>query len=142
MESSINIKQFAIVTLLVSIWVNASEVFRYFIIVMPKTRIYLAAISEVAPMDWGVFAIWGIWDTILTALIVFVFWIVSQNFGNNTRSILIAGTLCWALFFLLFWVGMVNMNLAQWSLALIALPLAFLETVVASFIASRLFARS
>lgn len=99
-------------------------------------------VPDVAPMDWGVFMIWGVWDTLLTASIVFMFWLVAQTFGNNNRSVLIAGFASWVFFFVLFWGGMYNMSLTPPSLALIALPLALLETVVASFIASRLYAKS
>lgn len=141
MQSEFNLKQFVIITLLVSIWVNASEIFRYFIIVMPEVREFLSAVPDVAPMNLAVFSIWGLWDTLLTALIVFMFWLVSQRFGNNLRSVIIAGTASWVFFFVLFWVGMVNMRLSEWSLALTALPLAWFETVVASLIASRLYAR-
>lgn len=142
MQSEFNLKQFVIITLLVSIWVNVSEIFRYFIIVMPEVRAFLSAVPDVAPMNLAVFSIWGLWDTLLTALIVFMFWLVSQRFGNNLRSVIIAGTTSWVFFFVLFWVGMVNMHLSEWSLALTALPLAWFETVVASLIASRLYARA
>lgn len=136
-----NSKSFILITLLVSIWVNASEVFRYFVIVMPEMRDSLAMVPDVAPMDIPVFLIWGAWDTLLTGMIVWMFWLVASVYGNNGRSVIIAGLASWSFFFVLFWVGMVNMNLAGWSLALIALPLALLETVVASFIASKLFVR-
>ena len=142
MATEFNLKKFILTTLVVSIWINLSEVFRYFAIVMPKTREYLSIVSGVAPMDWGVFAIWGVWDTILTALVVFVYWLVAQRFGNNLRSVVLAGTTSWMFFFLLFWVGMVNMALSSVSLVAIALPLAWLEMVVASFIASKLYARA
>ncbi|MEM9165104.1 MAG: hypothetical protein AAGC54_18805 [Cyanobacteria bacterium P01_F01_bin.4] len=91
-------------------------------------------------MNWGVFAIWGLWDMLLTGLTVFMFWLFAQHYGNNLRSALIAGTVSWLFFFVLFWVGMVNMGLAEWSLLVLALSLSWVELVVASFIASRLYA--
>ena len=141
MTADFSSKKFILITLIVSIWINLSEVFRYFVIVMPKTREYLAMVPGVAPMDWAVFALWGIWDTILSALVVFVYWLVAQRFGNNLRSVVLAGTTSWMFFFLLFWIGMVNMALSSVSLAAIALPLAWLEMMVASYLASRLYAR-
>lgn len=140
MTQPFEIKRFLGITLLVSIWVNVSEVFRYFVIVMPETREFLSMVPNVAPMDWGVFMIWGVWDTLLTACIVFMYWLVSQTFGNNGRSIVIAAVASWAFFFVLFWIGTYNMALTTLSLAAIALPLALLETLVASWIASRLYA--
>lgn len=141
MNSRFSVRQFAFAVLLVSIWVNASEVFRYFVIVMPETRVFLAMVPNIAPMNWPVFLVWGAWDTLLTAMIVFMFWLVSQVFGNSLRSVLVAGIASWAFFFVLFWVGMCNMSLAKPSLAVVALPLALLETLVASYIASLIYAR-
>ncbi len=109
---------------------------------MPETRQFLSMVPNIAPMDWGVFLIWGIWDTLLTASIVFMFWLVARAFGNHNRSVLIASLASWFFFFVLFWIGMYNMSLTSLSLAAIALPLALLETLVASFIASRLYAKS
>ncbi|MEM9509542.1 MAG: hypothetical protein AAGA16_17970 [Cyanobacteria bacterium P01_E01_bin.35] len=141
MNSEFNFREFLIVTLIVSIWVNASEVFRYFAIVMPATRKFLVSVPDVAPMNWGVFSLWSLWDTILTIMIVFMYWLVAQSFGNNFKSILIASTASWTFLFVLFWVAMFNMALSSSTLALIALSLAWIEVFVASFISSKLFAK-
>lgn len=141
MKSEFNLRQFAIAVLLVSLWVNASEVFRYFVIVMPETRAFLSMVPNIAPMNLPVFLIWGLWDTLLTASIVFMFWLVSKTFGNDLRSVAIAGVASWVFFFVLFWVGMVNMSLAEPKLATLALSLALFETLVASYIASWFYAR-
>jgi hypothetical protein len=133
---------FILNTLIVSMWVNISEVFRYFVIVKPMMQTYLATLPGAIPMNWLVFLIWGIWDTILTALAVFIYWLVAQRFGNSLTSTIISATTSWALFFLLFWLGLVNMGLSSISIALIALPLAWLEMVVASWISSKLYASS
>lgn len=141
MTSDFNIKKFIIVTLIVSIWVNVSEVFRYFVIVMPATRKFLISVPNVAPMNWRVFSLWGLWDTVLTIMIVFMFWLVARSFGNNFQSILIASTASWTFLFFLFWVAMFNMSLSSLGLALIALSLAWIEVFIASFISSKLFAK-
>ncbi len=141
MTSDFNIKKFIIVTLIVSIWVNVSEVFRYFVIVMPATRKFLISVPNVAPMNWRVFSLWGLWDTVLTIMIVFMFWLVARSFGNNFQSILIASTASWTFLFFLFWVAMFNMSLSSLGLALIALSLAWIEVFIASLISSKLFAK-
>ncbi len=141
MNSYFSWKEFVVTTLLTSIWINISEVFRYFVFVMPEMRSFLSEISNVAPMNLTVFSIWGAWDTLLTGLTVFIFWLYAQKFGNRFRSIIISGTLSWALLFVLFWVAMVNMGLAKGALLLITLPLSWIELVVASFIASKLYSR-
>jgi hypothetical protein len=134
-------KQFILTILIVSIWINISEVFRYFVIVKPMMQEYLAMLPGAIPMNWIVFAIWGIWDTILTTLVVFIYWLVAQRFGNNLMSTVISATTSWALFFLLFWLGMVNMGLSSILIALIALPLSWLEMIVANWILSKLYVR-
>lgn len=130
--------KFLKLVLITSIWVNISEVFRYFVIVMPAMRKDLSVIPNVAPMDWGVFSIWGVWDTILTAGIVFIAWLCIRVYGKSTRTIIIAGTTSWALFFLLFWVGMVNMNLSKIYLLAYTLPLSWIETIIGSWITIKL----
>ena len=140
MSKNFSWKTFIIVTFLVSIWVNASEVFRYFIFVMPKTREYLSMVPNVADMNfYPIFLIWGAWDTLLTALSVYLYWLYSRCYGDGIKSVFIAGTISWMFFFVLFWVGLANMNLSTWSLLFITLPLSWIEMVVASFIASKLF---
>jgi len=120
--------------LFATIWINASEVFRYFVFVMPMMRDELAMVPDIAPMNWGVFAIWGAWDTLLTVKVVVITWLVTERFGSSLRAALWAGFACWCFFFVLFWVGQFNMNLASPALVATALPLALLEMVVASVI--------
>ena len=134
-------KDFIVITLLTSIWVNASEVFRYFVLVRPEMHEYLSTVPNVANMNFAIFAIWGLWDTLLTALYVFLFWLCANVFGNNVKSILISGVMSWCFFFLLFWVGMANMNLSNWGYLLIVLPLALIETLIAAYIISRLYSQ-
>jgi hypothetical protein len=138
-------RPFLMACLIVSVWVNASEVFRYFVFVMPMIRSSLSMVPDVAPMNLGVFLIWGIWDTILVAMAVLVYWLWSAQFGSGLKSIVVSGTLSWLFFFVLFWVGLMNMRLAGRDMLAIALPLAWLELVIASAIAEwsfRRFARS
>jgi len=139
MKKEFIIKDFLLNTLLVSVWVNASEVFRYFVIVRPEMHKTLSAIPNVADMNLGIFLIWGAWDTLLTGLFVLLFWLSAQVLGNNTRTIMVSGFVSWCFFFVLFWVGLANMNLSSWGFLLIVLPLALLETMVAAFLTSWLY---
>lgn len=122
---------------IVSVWVNASEVFRYFVFVMPMMRATLATVPGVAPMDLAVFLIWGVWDTLLVVMIVLFTWLYAQAFGASLRSAVIAGTLSWLFFFVLFWLALFNMNLAEPATLAVALPLAWFELVIASALALR-----
>jgi hypothetical protein len=139
MAEKFNFKQFLIVAMIASLWVQSSEVFRYFILVMPELKQFLSALPGAIPMNLPVFTSWGIWDTLLTFCNVFIFWLYAQKFGNNWRSAIAAGTISWLFFFVLFWVGMANMALAPASLLLITLPLSWIEMVVTSMVASWLY---
>jgi hypothetical protein len=139
MKNSFVLKDFIIITLITSLWVNVSEVFRYFVLVRPEMHNYLSMVPNVADMNLGIFAIWGLWDTLLSALYVYLFWLCAQVFGNNIRSVLTSGLMSWCFFFVLFWVGMANMSLSSWEYLVVVLPLTLVETLIAAFIASRLY---
>ena len=134
------LKQFAIITLIVSIWINISEVFRYFVFVMPSVKSFLHNQAGIAPMDLGIFSIWGFWDTLLTAILVFIFWLYARSFGNNNRAVLVAGLIVWSAVFIIFWVATANMGLSSWKILFITLPLSLLEMLVGAWLASKLYA--
>ena len=99
-----NVKQFIYITLITSIWINASEIFRYFLFVMERTKAFFPNKIGVADMDLTIFSIWGIWDTILTAVVVFFFWLFANTFGNNNRSVFISSMIVWVSVFVIFWI--------------------------------------
>ncbi|MFD0861546.1 hypothetical protein ACFQ1M_04960 [Sungkyunkwania multivorans] len=135
-------KQFVIITLVVSIWIHISEVFRYFIFVMPRVKAFFDERKGIAEMDLGIFSVWGLWDTLLTGILVFVFWLFANVFGNNTRSVLLSAIIVWAAVFVIFWVAAVNMGFSNWSILLITLPLSLLEMIIGSWLVSKLYASS
>ena len=138
--SRFNYKNYIIVVLITSIWINASEVFRYFVLVMPAIKdTYVGTGRQVAEMNATIFSIWGLWDTILTAVLVFVVWLYAQTFGNNKRSVLKSSTVVWISIFVVFWIAAANMGLSTWQILLITLPLSWLEMLIGGWIAYRLF---
>ena len=140
-QNSFPYRQFILVVLLVSLWVHASEVFRYFVLVMPRMKAYWEDMPGIAEMNLGIFSIWGIWDTLLTALLVFMYWMYSKVFGDKVSSIFNSATLAWLFTFVIFWVAAANMGYTDWSLLWITLPLSWLELLIANWMASRLFER-
>jgi hypothetical protein len=116
------------------VFLNLSEVFRYFAFVMPMMRKAMPQIQNVAPMNLGVFTIWGAWMTILWAAMTGFYCLYFERFGHDTRQVVTAATLVWLAIFCLIWIGIWNMNLAPASVALVALPFAWLEMVIAAFI--------
>lgn len=135
----LTLKRFTQVTILTSIWINLSEVFRYFVFVMPRTKSFFNHQSGIAEMNLGIFAIWGIWDTLLTAILVFVFWLTTQSFGNTTKAIFIGGTTVWASVFVIFWVATANMGLCEWTILGITLSLSWLEMIVGAWMVAKIW---
>ena len=133
-------RAFVLTCLIVGIWVNLSEVARYFLVVTPMIRADLAGVADVAPMTPLIFAVWGLWDTLLILVAVFLYWLMSLRFGSGIRVVLGSATLTWSIF-VLFWVGVSNMNIASPATAMAALPLAWIEMAVACAIARFGFSR-
>ena len=117
-----------------TIWINASEVFRYFAFVMPMMRNAFSNVEDIAPMDLGVFAVWGLWDTILIFGTTGFVWLYLERFGYGKRNAIWAGILFWMAVFVILWLGLFNMNLATPRILAIALPLALAEMLVAAAI--------
>ena len=115
-------------------WINLSEVFRYFALVMPMMRDALPMIPDVAPMNLGVFMIWGVWDTILVAAATLIPWLALNVLGGTLRNALLAGTGVWLAVFVIFWLGTYNMNLTTPATVITALPLAWFEMAVAALV--------
>lgn len=116
------------------IWINASEVFRYFAFVMPMMRQTLPGVPDVAPMSFLIFMIWGVWDTILLLAVSGFTWLFLDRYGTTIRNALLIGTILWTAIFVIFWLASFNMNLAAPRILAVALPLAWIEMVVAALI--------
>ena len=130
----IPIRAFALTALINAVWINASEVFRYFAFVMPMMREAFPQVQDVAPMNLIIFVRWGVWDTILLLAVTGFVWIYLERFGASLRNALIAGTLVWASIFGILWLGLFNMNLATVPILAVALSLSWLEMLLASLI--------
>lgn len=136
--TKLDTKQFIIATVLVNIWVQLSETIRYLIFVVPK----LDASAHTVPEATGwVLLIWIVWGTLLSGLVVFLFWMCVTVFGNSMQTILKSTTISWAFVFVLFWVGVSNMGFSKWELLLTTLPLSWIEIFIATYIASKLYQR-
>ena len=116
------------------IWINASEVFRYFAFVMPMMREAFVFVPNIAPMNMPVFMIWGIWDTILVFSTTFIAWLIFERFSPILKNALMAGTIIWATVFVILWLGLYNMSLATPAIMAVALPLAWIEMIIAALI--------
>ena len=138
-DDRFNIKQFVIIVLITSIWINVSEVFRFFVFVMPMIQSFWEGRSGVAEMNFQIFGIWGLWDTLLTSVLVFTVWLFTRVFGDSMKSIVLSSTIVWATVFVVFWVATANMGLSSWSILQVALPLSWLEMIVGGWISTKLY---
>ncbi|MEM7642217.1 MAG: hypothetical protein AAF366_06775 [Pseudomonadota bacterium] len=116
------------------LWINASEVFRYFVLVMPMMREAFPTTPDVAPMNIPVFLIWGVWDTILVIAATLLPWMAIRVFGASIFRVIVYGTGVWMAVFVVLWLGLYNMNLATPSVLAVALPLAWFEMVIAALV--------
>ncbi len=136
-----NLKQFVIITLITSIWINIAEVARAMLVAFPLMEDFFAGRIPIGPMGVSNALIWGAWDTLLTTVLVFIFWLCSVAFGNNFKAIIIAGTTTALATIGVFWIASVNTGLGEWSSAAILFPIAWLEMIIGAWIASRLYLR-
>jgi len=138
-ENTFNLKQFVVITLITSIWIHISEILRYFMVVMPSVKTFFYNKEDVALIDWNIFTIWTFWDTLLTAILVFVFWLYARSFECTAKSAIVSGTVVWCAVFVIFWVATANMGLAKWQTVFIVLPLCWVEMIIGALIAYKLY---
>lgn len=120
--------------LLNALWINASEVFRYFLFVMPMLQEAFPQLPGVVPMSWPVFAIWGVWDSIMVLSATGFCWLSFERFGTSIETVLGTATAFWLAVFVVLWLGVWNMNLTTTTIVLTALPLAWFEIFIAALI--------
>lgn len=131
---------FLVATLIASMWVHASEHFRYMLFVRPMLMKSLSMVPGVAPMNLPVFFSWGVWNTMLAGMTVLSYWFYAQVFDTTLRGAVIAGTLSWLSSFVFFWHAFANLNLATFADIFVEPPMSWVELVVASLIARYCFA--
>ena len=116
------------------IWINISEVARYFGLIKPMLHDTFPGADHVAVVSPAIFASWMIWDTILIIAATGFFWMFMQQFGTTIRNIALGSLGFTVAVFGLIWIGIVNMGLVPSSFIWAALPLAWLEQFIAAFI--------
>ena len=138
-------KQFVIITLITSVWVHIAETARAYFVAFPRMLSFFEGKLQIIGLDQLQVShalIWGLWDTILTAVLVFIFWLCSVAFGNNAKSIIISGTTTAFATIGIFWIANVNTGLGEWSTAFLLFPLAWLEMIIGAWIAMKLYTRN
>ncbi|MEK7485503.1 MAG: hypothetical protein AABZ60_14350 [Planctomycetota bacterium] len=140
-KNRLSLKNFVAVSLIVSVWVHLAEASRFFLIVTPIMEKEIPQLPLVTEISLSTWISWAIWDTLLSSMYVWMTWLTIQVYGKSLKYGIFAGVISWVFFFLLFWIAMLNMNLASLKVVLIALPLALVETIIASCFAVFIFSR-
>ena len=139
MKTDFNFKQFAIITLITCIWINISEVLRAVLLVFPRMESFFEGKMVIGQMALKNMVVWTLWDTLLTIILVFIFWLCAKAFGNTTKAIFISATVtAWATIGI-FWIATVNTGLGEWSTGFLAILFAWIGLLIGAFIASKLY---
>lgn len=116
------------------IWINISEVTRYFGLIKPMLHDAYPEASHIAAVSPGIFVSWMLWDTILIIAATGFFWMFLQQFGMTIRNVMLSSLGFTITVFGLIWIGIANMGFAPISFIWAALPLAWLEQLIAAYI--------
>ncbi len=115
-------------------WINASEIWRYLVIVKPMLHGIFPGRTDIAPFDVPTFALWSIWDTWLIVTATGFYWLYMNWAGRGIKQALTAATLFTITTFGLIWLGIYNMGLLPARFIWSALPLAWIEQALAAAI--------
>jgi len=121
---------------LIFVWMNISELLRWFLVVKPMVQADFAMVPDIAPGTPLIGALWTVWDVLLIAVTTVICWLLLERAGPSWRAALAAGTFVWLAVFVILWLGVHNMGLATPRIVLTALPLAWLELAVSAIIVS------
>ncbi|MEM7662244.1 MAG: hypothetical protein AAF292_08330 [Pseudomonadota bacterium] len=114
------------------IWINASEVWRYFQVVRPVLLEDFAGNPAIGAISPGIFASWMVWDTILIVAATGFYWMWLLQFRFSFGQAVLASLAFTVTIFGLIWIGIVNMGFVRPDYIWTALPLAWIEHLVAA----------
>lgn len=141
-QSNFQLKPFIIITLITSIWVNIGEMMRGSLVAFPRMEAFFGDQFSIIGSDTMTMShsiIWIGWNMLLTIILVFIFWLCAKAFGNNLKTVFIAGTTTCLATLGIFWIATVNTGLGEWSTAFILIALAWFELIIGAWIASKLY---
>lgn len=133
---------FLIALLVNTIWINASEIWRYLFVVRPMLHEAFPGQTDVAPFNLPVFGLWTIWDTWLIFAATGFYWLCLSWAGSTIRNSLIAATFFTLTVFGLLWFGLANMGLVSMQFFWTIMPLAWAEQAIAAVLVMWVMNRS
>lgn len=117
-----------------AIWINASEIWRYFYVVRPLLHDTFPGEAHIGAMSPAIFAVWTVWDTILILAATGFYWLFLSARGNTLANAVLGASAFTITVFGLLWLGVVNMGLVPANFISAALPFAWIEQIVAALI--------
>lgn len=117
-----------------TVWINASEIWRYLVVVRPMLQEAFPGRTDIAPFTLPIFGLWSIWDTWLVFAATGFYWLYLNWAGSGVRQSKIAATLFTITVFGLLWFGVANMGLLPMGFFWNAMPLAWVEQAIAALI--------
>jgi hypothetical protein len=116
------------------LWINASEIWRYLVIVKPMLHKAYPGRADIAPFDLPTFASWSVWDSWLILAATGFYWLYLNWAGRGIRQALTAATFLTVTVFGLIWLGVVNMGFVPAQFIWVAVPLAWIEQAIAALV--------
>ncbi len=127
-------RAFLITALFTALWINVSEIFRYFVFVMPMMRASFPDVPGIAPINPLIFLSWMVWDTLLIGVVTSILWFGYHLFGRGLAAMVGLVTFAWTATFGIFWLAEFNLALATPNILALALPLSWFELLIGGLI--------
>ncbi len=116
------------------LFINASEIWRYLVVVKPMLHTTFPGRADIAPFDVPTFVLWSIWDIWVVGSATGFYWLYLNWAGRSIRQALIAAGLFTLTTIGLLWFADYNMGLVPARFMLVATPLAWAEQAIAAII--------
>jgi hypothetical protein len=139
-NQNFRIKQYLITTLITMIPLSIGELLRAELVVIPRMKAFFDDILVYGEMNTAMMALSSLLVVLLSLVLVFTFWLSAKAFGNNAKAIMISATLILISSIAIYWIVNIAIGLGDWGTAFIVLPLAWIEFVIGTWGASRLYA--
>jgi hypothetical protein len=118
--------------LLVSIWVNIYESLRWILIAKPDIETHFKAVNLTLPNEPINNILWLIWGVIISAVI----YILSKKYTLWQTTFIV-----WITVYVMHWIALWNCAVLPVITLLHALPLTFINVLVAAFICRKFISR-
>lgn len=112
-------------------WIIVLECLRAYLIVLPMTRAAFPDFAGIAPMNAPIFLSWSAWMFLLIWMTAYSYWLHARVSGHSISTVIVSGSFATVFALLMFWIANVNMGTGTIAVALIAVPWAWVELVIA-----------